>query len=52
VSLEHALPRAVHAQLRANDARRITIELWPTAYRFKQGHRMRLQQLRASSIRA
>jgi putative CocE/NonD family hydrolase len=23
--------------------RRITIDLWPTAYRFKQGHRLRLQ---------
>jgi putative CocE/NonD family hydrolase len=28
---------------RANELQKITVELWPTAYRFKEGHRIRLQ---------
>jgi uncharacterized protein len=31
------------AGLQSDGTRRVTVELWPTAYRFLEGHRIRLQ---------
>jgi putative CocE/NonD family hydrolase len=37
------LTRVENERAEPAGAQRITIDLWPTAYRFKKGHRMRLQ---------
>ncbi|WP_240777471.1 CocE/NonD family hydrolase C-terminal non-catalytic domain-containing protein [Nonomuraea basaltis] len=38
-----SLPRSVRDSVLPNEISRATVALWPTAYRFKRGHRIRVQ---------